>query len=560
MKAILRTTKLKTFGNIAGSASHNFRERETENADPSRTPKNKHNGAQSAKEVQEAVKGRIATVPNLRTTSVLAVEYLITMSPEFHRNGGNVEGYLNEAEAWLKARHGADNVVSVSRHYDETTPHICAYVVPIDPAGRLNARHFLGGREKLAEMQTDFADKVGKKYGLQRGIEGSSAKHTDIKDFYSNLNKKTPRPSPLPPAPSGAGKLAGMLGLSSQSADFEEAKAKRKAEQKQRLRTVEAKAKQYDLEKKQNEARAKDLEQLRATATQARDLPLSLVLERLEATPDPKDRNNWKTPAGRLSVEGSKFFNHDTGKGGGGAIDLVIEQLSTDYRSAVSWLSKEFGSGAVLADQVAKAKAEIQEIKKTTKPADPMNAHQPQAEKWGQVRDYLTNSRGLSVSLVEDLKERGFLWADKWGNCVFPLSNVGLALRGTSPEPFHGVRGEKAPFVLLPTDSKSDKVAFVESPIDSLSLRELGFTGRIVATMGNSRNVVAVEAKKYREKGLVVVAAFDNDRAGEAMSQTLGQCERMTPHGKDWNEDLKAFKSQTETQPKAGATFRKGRP
>lgn len=111
------------------------------------------------------------------------------MSPEFHRNGGNVEGYLNEAEAWLKARHGADNVVSVSRHYDETTPHICAYVVPIDPAGRLNARHFLGGRENWQKCKPILLTKSAK-IRLTTGIEGSSAKHTDIKDFYSNLNKR----------------------------------------------------------------------------------------------------------------------------------------------------------------------------------------------------------------------------------------------------------------------------------------------------------------------------------------------------------------------------------
>ena len=40
--AILRTEKLKNFGNIGGSLAHNFRDIETPNADADRTVKNSH--------------------------------------------------------------------------------------------------------------------------------------------------------------------------------------------------------------------------------------------------------------------------------------------------------------------------------------------------------------------------------------------------------------------------------------------------------------------------------------------------------------------------------------
>ena len=45
----------------------------------------------------------------------------------------------------------------------------------------------------------------------------------------------------------------------------------------------------------------------------------------------------------------------------------------------------------------------------------------------------------------------------------------------------------------------------------------------------------------YRKQGLTVVAAFDNDRAGEQMAAQLGYPrERIYPeHGKDWNDDLR---------------------
>ena len=72
---------------------------------------------------------------------------------------------------------------------DETTPHLVAYVVPIDKKGKLNCRHFLGGRDKMTAMQTDFANAVGAKYGLERGEQGSKAKHEEVKKFYNDITK-----------------------------------------------------------------------------------------------------------------------------------------------------------------------------------------------------------------------------------------------------------------------------------------------------------------------------------------------------------------------------------
>lgn len=206
--AIVRTAKLSTMGGISGSASHNFRERETENADPEKTPENETEGAQNSKEVLEKVKERLDTVPTVRKNAVLAIEYFMGASPEFFKTQDTKqqEAYFDRCEAWLKEKHGEANVVAITRQYDETSPHICAYVVPIDPSGKLNARHFLGGREKMTDLQTDFAEKCGKAVGLERGIQGSKAKHTSIKQFYGDLkriedlpNLAHPKNMPLPP-------------------------------------------------------------------------------------------------------------------------------------------------------------------------------------------------------------------------------------------------------------------------------------------------------------------------------------------------------------------------
>lgn len=63
-----------------------------------------------------------------------------------------------------------------------------AYVVPLTADHRLSCRDFLGGKAKLKQLQTDFHAACGKKRGLERGVEGSTAKHQDIKKFYAALS------------------------------------------------------------------------------------------------------------------------------------------------------------------------------------------------------------------------------------------------------------------------------------------------------------------------------------------------------------------------------------
>lgn len=185
--AILRTAKLKTQGSIAGSLSHTYRTRDTPNADPERLADNEHNGPSDPAAIREAITARLPA--KRRKDAVLCIEYFVGASPEFFRDGGDQHTYFAGAVRWLQDKHGADNLVAWSIHRDETSPHLVAYVVPIDAAGTLNAKHYLGGRAKLAAMQTDFAATVGAAVGLERGIEGSKATHTTISQYYRALNQ-----------------------------------------------------------------------------------------------------------------------------------------------------------------------------------------------------------------------------------------------------------------------------------------------------------------------------------------------------------------------------------
>lgn len=190
--AILRTKKLKAMTGVLGSGRHTFREMPTPNSDG--TPNLHVSGATSSAELAHAVLARLPE--KRRKDAVLCIEYLITASPEaFARHGGTMPdtgGYFDRAMAWLKARHGAANIVCAEVHLDERTPHLVVYVTPLTRDGRLSARDFLGGPAKLRKMQTDFHHWCGKPFGLSRGIEGTKAPHQKVARYYQAL--ATPEP------------------------------------------------------------------------------------------------------------------------------------------------------------------------------------------------------------------------------------------------------------------------------------------------------------------------------------------------------------------------------
>ena len=87
--------------------------------------------------------------------------------------------------------------------------------------------------------------------------------------------------------------------------------------------------------------------QRRDLAQRLRTIPLERVLPLCGGQPDRDDRHKWHTPAGTLSVTGAKFMNWTLGRGGGGAIDLVIHLRRLDFKGAVDWLDGHF-AGALL--------------------------------------------------------------------------------------------------------------------------------------------------------------------------------------------------------------------
>lgn len=185
--AIMRCKKLKGMGSVASSLQHCYRERETKNADAEKTPSNQHYVAGNTDEAMGNLRDRLPE--KYRKDAVLAVEYMMTASPDWWEKASSQQQaqFFAKSVEWLAEKYGKENVIALAIHKDESTPHLSAYVVPRTADGRLSAKEFIGNRDKMSQDQTDYAAKV-QDLGLERGIQGSKAKHVTIQQFYRNVN------------------------------------------------------------------------------------------------------------------------------------------------------------------------------------------------------------------------------------------------------------------------------------------------------------------------------------------------------------------------------------
>jgi hypothetical protein len=121
------------------------------------------------------------------------MEFLITASPNaFKRNEAGQVGDLRDSR-WLQdninflAEKYGNNLIALTLHQDEKTPHLHAIVVPITNDTRLSAKELFNPKT-LRSLQTDYA-KAMSKYGFERGIEGSRARHQTMKQIYGQQQK-----------------------------------------------------------------------------------------------------------------------------------------------------------------------------------------------------------------------------------------------------------------------------------------------------------------------------------------------------------------------------------
>ena len=592
MYAVMRFNKLKTMGQVSSRGAHNERTRDTPNAADERRGENERLAGTG--DWQADVQARLDDAPKIRANAVLALDYVFTASRSFFEGGDEreratrLDAWRDRTMDWLRERFGADNVVAAILHRDELTPHIQAMVVPIDERGHLAAKTFIGTPSKVSEMQTSYARAV-EDLGLVRGVQGSVATHQTVRDYYAKIMEPTPapemvrqhlevdRPGRLVANPERwaseqhekiAERVTPALDAAlTKATHYEEQAAKAEANVvvlQQRVREVE---------------RERDTLQRDYTAlvAQARQLDLRDTIQTLGGAQDRYDTHKWRVNDEHISINGERFYNHDQQKGGGGSIDLVMHVAGYSFTQAVAYLNHEAGpelAVAAAANYGARERmAQGQEIVERGERAPFM---QPQADedRWPQVRAYLVEQRGIPRGMIDELHERGTIYADGRSNAVFLRTNeegqaVGASLRGTLPGSefqglAYGTRRDEGHFsftIGTPERYSAPQYHITESPIDALSraalIERADERGEYVFLSNDGHGELP---KRQIEEGLargaLVHCGFDNDAGGNKLWQQVKEAypraeaivrERPPAGAKDWNDALRAAPERMES-------------
>lgn len=581
--AIMRTAKLKSFVQITGAQKHNNRTQDTPNADPSRLHLNQQ--LIGTPDLNADVRGRIGDA-TIRKNAVICVEQLLTASPEFfNKDPSTSHGYnQQQLDQWVKAnldyidKKWGDNCVNAVLHLDETTPHIHAFVVPMDYSkkkeGRLNAAGLIGGHKyRMQKMQDEYADTM-KPFGLERGVQKTKANHEDIKRLYADIEQAPELASDYQVEKPGVGDRF----KADQYAKRQVEQATKELQEKnQRLRNQNKKLRK-DLERAQKQVKAAS--SIRDRADRVRDMDLHEVMKLLGGERDQYDKSKYDLNGLKISINGEKFYDHTADHGGGGAIDLVMHAHECSFKKAVQWLSGN--AGAEIAASAATAR-QHREMKKIA--AEPIEFIEPTRSNdpahINEVRKYLIDQRRIPAKLVDHLIDRGDVYPEaKQGkngrtfvNCVAVMRAkngriVGAEINGTGKVRFKGTatgsNKERGAFTCGP--DKPERVVFVESAVDAMSYHALHPTHKAVSCVGVAAPE-RIDAMKERfmydlDDLSAFSCGFDNDDEGNRSADKLGldrvkpgvdqsrggDSSGKRPEFKDWNERLQREREVADEQ------------
>ena len=212
--AVLHLEKAK--GTDSRMSAHIERTVHPKNADRTRTHLNRElvQFPEGVRNRTQAIAHRIETAGIRRKVSanqVKAIRILLTGSNKDMKQmeaEGRIEDWCNDSLKWIRETYGEQNLVSAVLHMDEKTPHIHATVIPIVTGERRKAGQEeqngkkkyrkknpqdvrlcaddVMARHRLKHYQDPYAQAMNK-YGLQRGVDGSLAKHISTMQYYKQL-------------------------------------------------------------------------------------------------------------------------------------------------------------------------------------------------------------------------------------------------------------------------------------------------------------------------------------------------------------------------------------
>jgi hypothetical protein len=554
---ICRISKLKSGGAITSSIDHVERKRDTPNANPSMV--NEKFISTSSEKLVEQVYNRIGD-QTIRTNGVLCVEILLTASPEYFRpgdmtkagqwDGQQLDSWKEANKNWLTEKFG-DKLVRAELHLDESTPHIHAYLVPLDENGKLNCKGLFGDRQKLSKFQDSYG-KAMEPLGLDRGVKGSRARHTEVKEYYAAVNQ-APNTT-LTPGETQS-QLADRQRVLKENEELR--RTLQSAEYQRQLLVTQLEEAKSGLTQKERDAKEWQ-EKFKVMTGQLRQLPLKQVAYELGMEEEINNPKQWRDGRKVIEIiEGNRFRDIETGQSTRGAIDLVMQINRSDFSEAVSWLRDRFGEAVALQTVMEGTQESIA--------AQPKQEFMPptvRPDNWPQVQKYLLEERRIPAVLVDKLHQQGLVYADERQNAVFLRRDLagnttGAFLRGTTENDgsfkglaynskrsqgwFYDVAGGK-------TADPVQEVVLVASAIDAMSYQTIHPPQ--VKTMYLSTDWSSYLPDGQLQEIPSVKVALGNSPAGDELSRRiqkdLPQAERQKPQQEDWNQDLGVLVAEME--------------
>ncbi|WP_304216517.1 MobV family relaxase [Phocaeicola plebeius] len=208
----------KAHGSDSGTTAHIERFIIPKNADPTRTHLNRR-----LIEYPDGIKDRSAAVQRrleeagltrkIGSNQVRAIRINVSGTHEDMKRieeEGRLDEWCADNLKYFADTFGKENIVAAHLHRDEETPHIHVTLVPIVKGERKRRKREeqtkkkryrkkptdtvrlcaddIMTRLKLKSYQDTYAEAMAK-YGLQRGIDGSKARHKSTQQYYRDIQK-----------------------------------------------------------------------------------------------------------------------------------------------------------------------------------------------------------------------------------------------------------------------------------------------------------------------------------------------------------------------------------
>ena len=207
----------KAHGSDSGTTAHIERFIIPKNADPTRTHLNRR-----LIEYPDGIKDRSAAIQQrleeagltrkIGSNQVRAIRINVSGTHEDMKRieeEGRLDEWCADNLKYFADTFGKENIVAAHLHRDEETPHIHVTLVPIVKGERKRRKREeqtkkryrkkptdtvrlcaddIMTRLKLKSYQDTYAEAMAK-YGLQRGIDGSKARHKSTQQYYRDIQK-----------------------------------------------------------------------------------------------------------------------------------------------------------------------------------------------------------------------------------------------------------------------------------------------------------------------------------------------------------------------------------